>query len=133
MPKIDNQMKLYHTIVKAMERCSSKEIMKEQEKTLGQNALKHTSVSEIVKHVKEGADLTDNHGKFDHKFVRMEELVGEVKEAIEVNCLVDLHTLANDFMVSYGTIQKIVTDDLNLVIKLASWMPRLLDKGQKEK
>lgn len=91
MPKIDNQMKLYHTIVKAMERCSSKEIMKEQEKALGQNALKHTSVSEIVKHVKEGADLTDNHGKFDHKFVRMEELVGEVKEAIEVVLLTFTH------------------------------------------
>ena len=57
---------------------NDKEIMKEQENSMGDNALKLIVVFEIVKRVKEGADLTDNRGKFDHKFMRTEELVEEV-------------------------------------------------------
>ena len=87
---------------------------------------------QIVMRVKEDGNLEDNRGKFDHKFVRSPELIAEVKAAIEADRRVELRSLAEDFMVSYGTMQTIVTDDLKMVKKSARWVPRLLNDDQKQ-
>ena len=94
--------------------------------------MKRTAAYEIVKRVKEDGNLEDNRGKFDHKFVRSPELIAEVKAAIEADRRVELRSLAEDFMVSYGTMQTIVTDDLKMVKKSARWVPRLLNDDQKQ-
>ena len=59
-------------------------------------------------------------------------MIAEVKAAIEADRRVKLKSLAKDFMVNYGTMQTIVTDDLKMVKKSARWVPRLLNDDQKQ-
>jgi len=132
MVVITNEMRRAHAIIKAMAGCHPKEIIEEQQKAMGDDALKRTAVYEIVKRVKEDGNLEDNRGKFDHKFVRSPELIAEVMAAIEADRRVELRSLAEDFMVSYGTMQTIVTGDLKMVKKSARWVPRLLNDDQKQ-
>ena len=78
MVVITNEMKRAHAIIKAMAGCHPKEILEEQQKAIGDDALKRTAMYEIVKRVKEDGNLEDNRGKFDHKFVRTPEMIAEV-------------------------------------------------------
>ena len=132
MVVITNEMKRAHAIIKAMAGCHPKEILEEQQKAIGDDALKRTAMYEIVKRVKEDGNLEDNWGKFDHKFVRTQEMIAEVKAAIEADRRVGKRSLTENFMVSYGTMQTIITDDLKMVKKSARWVPRLLNDDQKQ-
>ena len=91
--------------------CTAKEIMDEQKEAFGDNALKRTAVFQIVKRVKEGADLTYNRGKFDHKFMRTEELVEEFTRLFRSIIVLTLqHWPIISWSSIYRTIHKIVTD-----------------------
>lgn len=99
-----------------------KEILVDQQKTIGNNVLKRTDVIQIVKRVKRDLDLTSNRTKFDHKFISTDELVAEVVVDIEA----DLQVEATYFMISFRKAQIIVTVDLLLVKKSGSWVSKLL-------
>ena len=97
----------------------------------GPNSLKKTALYEIIKRVKKGESLEDNRGKFDHKFLRQDELIKAVEADIKEDRRISVRDLAAKHAVSIGTINTVLHRDLGLVKKSARWVPKLLDKDQK--
>lgn len=60
-----------------------------------------------------------------------QQLIDRIAKTIENDRKISLSTLALNFHVSYGTIFKIVHDQLGLVKKYAKWVPHKLSDAQK--
>jgi AraC-like DNA-binding protein len=109
---------------------SVKKIKELVEEAFGDKALKKTQIYDIVRKVRAGKDASDQRYLSAKKTKRTASLIAAV--AVEKDRRVTLQELSSELSASYGTIRRILKDELGLSKKSARWVPKLLSKDQKQ-
>ena len=86
-----------------------------------------------MKKVKASKNITDQHHLNAKKTKSNEDLIAAVTATIEKYHRSNIRNIAQTLGASYGTISRILPNDLNLVNKSACWVPTLLTQEQKDK
>jgi histone-lysine N-methyltransferase SETMAR len=108
------------------------EIKKTVDAAFGDKALKKASIYFIMKKVKAGKNTDDLRHQNAKKTKRTANIVAAVAADIKEDRRLSVKELASSHGVSYGTMFKILHDDLGLVKKSARWVPKLLSDDQKK-
>ncbi len=98
----------------------------------GEKSLKKASFYFIMKKVKAGKTTNVLRHKNPKKTKRTVNIVAAVTADIKEDRGLTCHEIASSQGVSYGTMNKILHDNLGLVKKLARWVPKPLSEDQKK-
>jgi [histone H3]-lysine36 N-dimethyltransferase SETMAR len=109
-----------------------KKIKELVDEAFGDMALKKTQIYDIVKKVRAGKNASDQRHLNGKKTKRTESLVAAVAAAVEKDRRVTLQELSSVHNTSYGTIRRILKEELGLTKKSARWVPKLLSEEQKQ-
>ncbi len=85
-----------------------------------------------MKKVKAGKNTDDLRHQNAKKTKRTANIVAAVAADIKEDRRLSVKEIASSHNVSYGTMNKILLDDLGLVKKSARWVPKLLSDDQKK-
>ncbi len=92
----------------------------------GDKALKKASIYFTMKKVKAGKNTNDLCHQNTKKTKKTANIVAAVAADIKEDHHLTVKELASSHGVSYGTMNKILYDDLGLVKQSARWVPKLL-------
>jgi hypothetical protein len=102
-----------------------KQIKNFVDEAFGDQALKKTQIYDIVKKARAGVDVSDQRHLNAKKTKRTESLVAAVAAAVEKNRQVTVQELTSAHGASYGTIRRILKDELGLAKRSERWVPKL--------
>jgi AraC-like DNA-binding protein len=101
---------------------SVKKIKELVDEAFGDKALKKTQIYDIVRKVRAGKDASDQRSLSAKKNKRTASLIAAVAAAVEKDRRVTLQELSSELSASYGTIRRILKDELGLSKKSARWV-----------
>ncbi|VVC38893.1 Transposase, type 1 [Cinara cedri] len=95
--------------------------------------MSRTRVFEWFKRFKEGRTTVESEKREGRPSTsRNEEMVQKIRTAIRGNRRLTIMELSNEFQISFGSIQTILTTDLDMRRVAAKFVPKLLSDEQKE-
>lgn len=117
-----------------LKKMSTKDIHSDLVETLGDSAPPYSTVARWVKEFKLGRTSTeDEHREGRPSTSLTEENVKKVEEVILADRRVTIRHVAEVTGISYGSIQRILTNELHMRKVSARWVPKMLNDEQKKK
>ncbi|KAL4119443.1 hypothetical protein QTP88_012252 [Uroleucon formosanum] len=99
----------------------------------GDETMSRTRVFEWFKRFKEGRTTVESDEREGRPSTsRNEEMIQKIRTAIRGNRRLTIMELSNEFQISFGSVQTILTTDLNMRRVAAKFVPKLLSGEQKE-
>lgn len=98
--------------------------------TYGEKSVNRRLVYQWFQRFKEGNESLDVHARTGRPAIRTDANVRIVSDAIEEDQRVTIRDLSEQSGFSYGTVQRILNEDLKMRRVSASWVPRLLTEEQ---
>ena len=101
---------------------------------LGASRMNQASVFEWHERFKEDREsVRDDQRCGRSKEVRIQELISQIKNLMDKDRRVSIETISAQFVVSVGTVQTIIFEELKLRKICAKFVPRMLREDQKER
>lgn len=100
----------------------------------GEECVTYRTVCRWIQHFREGKiDLKDEHRKGRPTVARNEQTVLLVKKVVEDDPHISIREISETYALSYGTVERILRDDLKLKKVAARWIPHLLTEAEKKR
>ena len=100
----------------------------------GASCMNRASVFEWHKWFKEGREsVRDDKRRWRSKEVRTLELIGQIKNFMDIYSRISIETISAQFDVSLGTVHTIIPEELKLRKICEKFVPRVLREDQKER
>ena len=126
----------YRTVIKYLRRkgLSSREVYEDMLGTLGRDCPSYATITKWYREFRMGyTSINDGKRSGRPSDARSQENINRVEKLINSDRRVNIHHIGRTLGLSYGTVQRIIHDDLKLKKLSARWVPRMLTKAQKKR